>query len=66
MNLKPVQIFAFIMSFVYLILGLLILFTPLMNSVIEDQSYRTIFGGAILGYGLVRVIFFVRKNIKKS
>ncbi len=66
MSFKPVQIFGFIMSFAYVFFGLLFLMTPFADTIIADPQYRKIFGGAIAGYGLFRVAFFLRKLREKS
>jgi len=66
MKFRPVQIFGFIMSFVYVIFGLLIMFTSLFEQLIEEDQYRKIFGGILAAYGLVRILFFLRKLLQKS
>ena len=65
MSFKPVQIFGFVMSFAYVFFGMLILLTPFLTEWISDENYRKIFGGAIAGYGLFRVAFFLRKLREK-
>lgn len=66
MNIKPIQIFGFIMSFAYVFFGLLFLMTPFMGNLIEDAGYRKMFGGAVMAYGLFRVAYFIRQIRKKS
>ena len=65
MSFKPVQIFGFIMSFAYVFFGLLFTMTTFAEGIIEDPQYRKIFGGALMAYGLFRVVFFLRKLREK-
>lgn len=66
MNIKPIQIFGFIMSFAYVFFGMLILMTHFLGSVIEDPQNRKIFGAALVAYGLFRVGYFLRQLRKKE
>ena len=61
MKFKPIHIFGFIMSFAYVFFGMLFVMTSFMGTLIEDPQYRKIFGAILVGYGLFRVTFFLRK-----
>lgn len=64
-NINFLTIFGFIMSFAYVFFGLMVLMTPFLATVIEDQTYRKILGGVLVGYGLFRVAFYLRKLREK-
>lgn len=66
MQNKALQIFGFVMSFAYVFFGLLFLLSGFANDLIEDPTYRKVFGGAVTGYGLFRITFFLRKLMKKE
>jgi len=66
MQNKALQIFGFVMSFAYVFFGLLFLLTGFAKEIIEDPTYRKIFGGAVTAYGLFRVTYFLRKLMKKE
>jgi len=59
MSYKPIQIFGFIMSLAYVLAGLLLLLTNLMEQIITDRQYRILFGAAILTYGIFRLRYFI-------
>jgi cytochrome c biogenesis protein CcdA len=65
-NINFLHIFGFIMSFAYVFFGMMVLMTPFLATVIEDPTYRKILGGVLVGYGLFRVAFYLRKLREKK
>lgn len=61
MNFSPLNIFGLVMSGAYVFFGLLFLTSPFMTEMVAESTYRKVIGGALLGYGLFRISYFVRK-----
>lgn len=66
MNIKPIHIFGFIMSFAYVFFGLLFITTSFAQEIVADIQYRKILGAVLTAYGLFRVAYFLRQIRKKS
>jgi hypothetical protein len=54
------------MSFAYVFAGLLLMLTNFLEELIANHQYRTIFGAALLVYGLFRVRYFFIQLRKKE
>lgn len=51
--------FSLCMSVVYIVLGCLLLFTPMLENVID--TYRSGVGGVLIGYGVLRGGLWIRR-----
>ena len=56
--------FSLCMSVVYIVLGCLLLFTPLLQNVID--TYRSAIGGVLIGYGVLRGGLWIRRYRSES
>lgn len=68
MTIKPLQIFALIMSVAYIFIGALFIVTVFAEQLISEPLYRKILGAIFVVYGLFRIISFLRKygNLRKT